>query len=177
MQQRTFQEACILTTKAQQDSWLWLSSSSEASYAITTTVHVKQIEGNMNKLIFYVMILKLSPFSFFLSSSSPPATLRLFSTPFHWTVKMRLCSCWLIPVFPPLFSLCEAISDYFVITSVLGVCSQTSFGRTWAKLFRARCFQVWIYMGVKCFFKPLWHRPHLSIVWLEVKMRFSFFFL
>lgn len=48
-----FEEACILTTKAQQDSRLWLKSSRKASYTITTTVHVKQIEGNMNKQIFF----------------------------------------------------------------------------------------------------------------------------
>lgn len=51
-----FEEACILTTKAQQDSRVWLKSPSKASYTITTTVHVKQIEGNMNKQIFFFLM-------------------------------------------------------------------------------------------------------------------------
>merc|ERR1719402_1845918 len=46
---RKCEEACILTLKAQQDSRLWLNSPRKASYTITTTVHVKQMEGNMNK--------------------------------------------------------------------------------------------------------------------------------
>lgn len=118
---------------------------------------------NMNKLIFFFLWSFSLPLFFFLSVLFflPPPIL-FVSTPCHWTVKTRdvaaahqhavdFDSC--VPVLPPSLSLSDAISDYIVITNALGVCSQPSLCRTRAKLFRGHCFQVWIYMGVKCFLR------------------------
>lgn len=119
------------------------------------------------------MILISPPLFFFLSvlfffSTLPSSA---FSQHCRRTVKTRdvaaahqhavdLDSC--VPV-PSPFSLCDAISDYIVINNGLGVCSQPSLSRTWAKLFREHCFQVQIYRGVKCFL-ILWHRLDLPVL-------------
>ena len=88
----------------------------------------------------------------------------------------------LIHVFLSSVSLCVAISDYSVITNAQGPRSLSSRHRT--RSYREEhCFQVWMYMGVKCLLNPVWHRPDLSSVLRcndlnqnEEKMGVCFFF-
>lgn len=110
----------------------------------------------------------------FLSSSSRPSS-AFFPHPaiglsrremlqLHYQHAVDFDSC-----VPPSLSLCDAISDYIVITNALGACSQPPLSRTWAKLFREHCLQVWIYRSVKCFWasvaqtssfcRKIWSQP------------------
>lgn len=146
------EEACILSLTAPHSRTLAVGSVHQVKcyYYYCRCVQVKLIE---NCFFFFLRSTFSSPLIFFFFSS----LLHLFSPPCHRTVRSRdvaaahqhtvgFESC-----VPPSLPLCDAISDYIVITHALGACSQPSLSRTWAKLFREHCFQVWIYMGVKCY--------------------------
>lgn len=124
------EEACILSSTAPHSRTLAVGSVHQLKcyYYYCRCVQVKPIEN-----------------CFFPAMSSPPrfsslsSLLHLFSPPCHRTVRTRdvaaahqhtvgFESC-----VTPSLPLCDAISDYIVITHALGACSQPSPSRTWAK--------------------------------------------
>lgn len=131
-------------------------------------VHVKQI-GKLYCSSFCFFWGFLSVTSHFLLSF-PSSSLRPSSASFPNTLPLdcqaeRCCSCTPARLCSsPSVSLCDAISDYIVITNALGAGSQQSLCRTWAKLFREPRLQLWIYMGVKCLWASV-AQKYSDLIW------------